>query len=107
MFFATIERKPGRSNNVRKRGRASKAYEIATAMTEVIALDLTLEGENYIVLGIYRPPTNMGANYFGHLKDELSSVHSWALSHRHNIIMPGDINKDIGLNPMLAQTGRY
>ena len=79
-----------------KQGTQAKRLRIPQAYTtlEATALDVTLGNNNSIVLGISRPPRNIGTNYCARLKDELNSIHAWALSQRQTIITLGDLNLD-------------
>ena len=79
-----------------KQGTQAKRLRIPQAYTtlEATALDVTLGNNNSIVLGISRPPRNIGTNYCARLKDELNSIHAWALSQRQTIITLGNLNLD-------------
>ena len=61
---------------------------------EVLAVQTKIDGENMLMIGIYRPPKTSGKNYYGQLENELNELLTWASMQCGNIIIGGDLNLD-------------
>eukprot|EP00794_Sanderia_malayensis_P003961 gene3961-4511_t len=61
---------------------------------EVLAVQTKIEGENVLIVGMYRPPKISGSNYYEQLENELNELLTWASMQCSNIIIGGDLNLD-------------
>ena len=61
---------------------------------ETLPIEVKLGDSYAVVLGLYRPPHNMGVNYYETLEDELNEITTWACSQCQTIIIMGDLNLD-------------
>ena len=61
---------------------------------EVLAVQTKIDGENVLMVGIYRPPKISAKNYYGQLENELNELLTWASMQCGNINVGGDLNLD-------------
>ncbi|PFX12264.1 hypothetical protein AWC38_SpisGene23804 [Stylophora pistillata] len=61
---------------------------------EALALESRFGRHDAIVLGIYRPPTAVGKDYYNRLESDLNNLVSWAYLQRQLIVVTGDLNMD-------------
>ena len=63
-------------------------------LIEVLAVNVTVNNNHMLFVGIYRPPKVVGLNYYGRLEQELNSVFTWATMECNTVILTGDLNLD-------------
>ena len=61
---------------------------------ELMALEITTDARNMVIIGIYRPPRNLCGDYKLLLENELSQVCNWASLQSNSVVIIGDLNLD-------------
>ncbi len=61
---------------------------------EMLAVQIKIDREIALLIGMYRPPKNSGDQYFQKLEDELHEIRTWATMQHTNVIIGGDLNLD-------------
>ena len=65
---------------------------------EVLAVEVKINNNDVLIIGIYRPPKAIGENYYNKLEDELHSLTMWATQEKQTVIITGDLILD-RMNP--------
>lgn len=78
------------SSLIKKRLKPIKNYK----PLELIALKITTDTNNMVIIGIYRPPRNLCGDYLYLLENELSHVCNWGSLQSNSVVIIGDMNLD-------------
>ena len=75
------------SKLISRRAKLPKQYKLI----EVLAINATINNNDVLFVGIYRPPKVVGSNYYLKLEEEFNSICMWATMECKPVILTGDL----------------